>query len=147
LLLVSDRWRWRPEPWWLGAGLLLGAAAGVPVGALWGMLLFALPGEPLVGLAVGGSFGLMYGAFVGLGVGALLAVVVGRDRPLPSARRLATLGGLLATPVLVVGLLAARGLAVNSWAVPLLVMSALAGALSCRWVAGKMPDRPRVVRR
>ena len=144
---MSDRWRWRPEPWWLGAGLLLGAAAGIPVGALWGLLLLLLPGEPLVGLAVGGSFGLVYGAFVGLAVGLVLAVVVGRDRPLADARRRATSVGLLATPVLVVGLLASMGLPVDSWAVPLLVMSALAGALTCRWVAGKMPDRPHVVRR
>ncbi len=125
----------------------MGAAAGIPVGALWGLLLFLLPGEPLAGLAIGGSFGLLYGAFVGLAVGALLTVVVGRDRPLPAARRRATLVGLLATPAVVVGLLAVEGLGVSSWAAPLLVMAAVAGATTCRCVAGKMPDRPRVVRR
>jgi hypothetical protein len=143
----DDAPRRRLEPWWLAAGLLAGAATGIPVGAVWGLLLFALTGELLAGLVVGGSFGLVHGAVVGLVVGLVMAVLVGRDRPLREARRRATLGGLLVTPLVVAGVLAGRGLALDAWAMPLLVMSAVAGALTCRWVAGRMADRPRVVRR
>ena len=36
---------------------------------------------------------------------------------------------------------------VGSWSVPLLVLAAPIGSLACRWVAGRTPDRPDVVRR
>jgi hypothetical protein len=144
---VSERWQ-RPEPRWLVAGAVLGAAAGTVVGALWGLLLFLPPGEPVAGLVIGGSYGLVGGALVGLAVGALVSVLVGRERPRPAARRRATWAGLVVTPLMVVVLLVLLPLIpVGSWAVPLLVMAAAAGAVTCRWVAGRMPDRPGVVRR
>jgi hypothetical protein len=144
---MSERWQ-RPESRWLGFGALLGAAAGTVVGALWGLLVFALTGELLAGLILGAAFGLPCGALVGLGVGALVSVLIGRDRPRPVARRRATWAGLVITPLLVVALLALQGLPpLSSWTVPLLVMAALAGSLACRWVAGRTPDRPDVVRR
>ena len=146
MLPVSERWQ-RPVPRWLGLGALLGAAAGTLVGALWGLLVFALTGQLLAGLVVGATFGLPCGALVGLGVGSLVSALVGRDRPRLVARRRATWAGMVVTPLLVVVLLALLGLPVNSWAVPLLVVAACAGSLTCRWVAGRTPDRPDVVRR
>ncbi|WP_457208057.1 hypothetical protein [Nocardioides sp. P5_C9_2] len=144
---MDESRRRSPDPRWLGAGLLLGAAAGLPVGALWGLLIFLLPGQPVAGLVIGSGVGLALGAIVGLAVGCLVAVVVGRGRPRAEARRRATTVGLLATPVLVVGVLALAGLPVGSWAAPLLVMAAGIGAMACRWSAAKISDRPGVVRR
>jgi hypothetical protein len=144
---VTDRWE-RPEARWLGLGVLLGAAAGSVVGALWGLLVFILPGEPVAGLVIGGSYGLVCGALVGLGVGAVVSGLVGRDRPRPAARRRATWAGLVVTPLLFLVVLALLGpVPVGTWSVPLLVVAALVGSLACRWVAGRTPDRPDVVRR
>ena len=147
---MDERGRWRPEARWLGAGALLGAAAGTVLGALWGLLIFLLTGQLLAGLVIGAAFGLPCGALVGLAAGALVSVLVGRDRPRPDARRRATWAGLAVTPLLVVVRLAILGLPpLCSWSVPLLVAAAVAGAgaLACRWVAGRTRDRPDVVRR
>ena len=144
---MSERWQ-RPEARWLGLGALLGAAAGALAAVPLGLVVYLLTGEPWAVLLVVGTVGLPYGALVGVLVGAVVSVLVGRDRPRAVARRRATWAGLVVTPLLLGGLLALRGLPpLSSWSMPLLVVAALAGAATCRWVAGRTPDRPDAVRR
>lgn len=146
-------WRWSPEPWWVAVGGFAGAVWGGVAGALWlGLVSWGESWEDMSSIAwffLGGAFGAMIGSATGLGTGVVLALVVGRDRPIRTARPLAAVTALLAAAVMLVAVLQVTsgatlidvlGLA------RLVVLTGVAAAGTSWWFAPRMAGRPRVVR-
>lgn len=136
----------------MAVGAFAGALWGGVSGSLWlGLVSWGETWEdmPTIGwFLLGGAFGAMIGVATGVGAGAVLAVVVGRDRPVPSARPLAAAAALVATPVVLLALLGA----VSGASLPrlsdmrvLMAFVAVAASATAWWFAPKMANRPRVV--
>jgi hypothetical protein len=150
---MSERWRWRPEPWWVLAGAWWGAVGG-SAATFVGYLLVAAVGDvysdgptTLVASAVVvGVLGGMAGGVVGLLVGVVLMLAVGRDRDVRQARRIAAVTALVAAPAITAGLFwqAVHWSPWTCW--PALVAAVLAPPFAV-WTAGAMPGRPRLAAR
>lgn len=140
---MTIHFAWRPQPLWIPAGLLLGAACGAVVGAVvmtaWSVVdgfdgVSALGSSAVLGGIFGGATGLVVGAVVGT----VMTFIVGSHLPHEEARDRAAVVGTLAT-TFVVAIALALALPLFQVAVPVLVLGVLcAGPLSV-WVAGMRP--------
>ena len=142
---MTIRFAWRPQPLWIPAGLLLGAACGAVVGAVvmtaWSVVdgfdgVSALGSSAVLGGIFGGATGLVVGAVVGT----VMTFIVGSHLPHEEARdRAAVVGTLATTFVLAIAL--ALMLPVFQVAVPVLVLTMLCTGPLCLWLAGTRPFR------
>lgn len=136
---------WRPQPLWIPAGLLLGAACGALVGVVTMTASTLLDGFD--GLSALSTYAAVVGGIVGgatgLVVGTVMTFLVGSHLHREEARDRAAVVGTLAT-TFVLALALALTLPVFQLGVPVLVLGMLsAGPLSV-WVAGTRPFRSDV---
>ncbi|WP_185995270.1 hypothetical protein [Nocardioides campestrisoli] len=93
---------WRPEPWWIPAGLAVGLIAGAlfPTVFLVPFFLVEDPTDWETGLGVavvGGAIGAPVGAALGLVLGVVLCLVGHRGLTLRAQRRVAAVTALVGT--------------------------------------------------
>ena len=131
---------WRPQPLWIPAGLLLGAACGSLVGVVVMTAWTVVDGFD--GVAPLGTyaavFGGMFGGATGLVVGAVMTFLVGHHLPREEARDRAAIVGTLTT-TFVLALALALALPLFQVAVPVLVLGVLCAGPLSMWVAGTRP--------
>jgi hypothetical protein len=137
---MTIHFAWRPQPLWIPAGLLLGAACGAVVGTVvttaWSVVdgFDGMSALSTYAVVLGG----MFGGATGLVVGAVMTFLVGHHLPREEARDRAAVVGTLATTFVLATALA-LALPLFQVAVPVLVLGVLcAGPLSV-WVAGMRP--------